>query len=302
MRTAVRAAYAAAAALLLAFAAGSAHGQQDCDVNDLNAPCPLADAMRVQGTIEQSGGRNYFWFGAPVPDMHLRIELTDLPADYDLYLFSDQSADPSQPYVQSVSPGLTPEVIDRDLPDAGTYLVEVVSDPNQPAAPGEPYTLVFGLQTPAAPTPTPEPPPPPPPPTATPEPTRVVVPPVAYRPAAIAAEQMRNAGLVPQVQTADRYSPGGAGTVAAQDPPAGTAVQVGTTVRLVVASGDVAIPSVVGLSEQAATQQLREAGFAIDTRHAPNGSVPAGYVSEVRPGAGASLPAGATVIMIVSLG
>ena len=278
----------------------AAQSDESCDPASLDAPCPLADGSHVGGTLEQPGARNYFWFGAPEPGMHVRIDLLDLPADYDLYLFSDQSADPAQPYAQSVSPGLSPERIELDLAAPGTYLVEVVSDPGQAVAPDRPYTLLLSLSPPPA--PTPEPTTPAPPPAAPAEPLRVAVPPLLYQAAPSAVERLRRLGLVADLETADRYAPSGPGTIADQEPAAGQQVEVGSHVRLLVASGDVAIPTLAGRPEQDATQQLRTAGFAVDTRHVRSADVPAGLVVEVRPGPGASLPAGSTVVLLVSQG
>src|SRR5262249_16874927 len=113
-----------AAALIATSQSSSAQVQTDCDINRRDAPCPPVSSMTVQGTIAESGGRNYYWFGARRSDMHVRIDLVDLPADYDLYLFSDQSPDPSLPIAGSANSDTTPEVIDRVLADQGTYLVE----------------------------------------------------------------------------------------------------------------------------------------------------------------------------------
>src|SRR5262249_16224648 len=176
-----------AATLIAASQSSSAQVQADCDINRLDAPCPLVSGMTVQGTIAESGGRNYYWFGVPRSDMHVRIDLVDLPADYDLYLFSDQSSDPSLPIAGSPNSDATQEVIDRVLSDQGTYLVEVVSDPSLPADPEQPYTLVFALVSPPTPTSTPEPPTPAP--TVTPEP-RTTVPPVLYHGGGAAAQEV----------------------------------------------------------------------------------------------------------------
>jgi hypothetical protein len=296
--------YAAAAVWLIA---GSVVGPTlvagaqtaDCDVEDLTAPCPLADGTTVQGTIRQQGGRNYYWFGAPVSAMHLRIDLVDLPADYDLYLFSDQSPDPTRPFSQSSALELAPEVIDLVLADAGTYLVEVVSDPGQPFDPLQPYTLVFGLVAPPVPTPTPEPPAA----TPTPEPARVTsVPPLVSHGGGAAAAEVRAAGLQPRVRIVDRFSLGGEGTVAAQDPPAGTLVGPNTVVDILVASGNVEVPQVAGLSEQAAWNLLQASGFKIDTRRATSGSVARGQAMSVTPNPGQVIPSGASVVLFISQG
>ena len=181
---------------LLAGLQGPAVGraQTECETLDNpDAPCALSDGSVIGGYIGAQGGRNYFWFGVPVRDMHVSIRLTDLPADYDLYLFSDQAADPGQPIISSVTPGLDPEVIDAVLHDVGTYVVEVVDDPSIPNSPDVPYTLAFGLASPPA-VPTPEPTPEPTPqptPTPVPAPSLVSVPgrcrPVAERRDAAAA-------------------------------------------------------------------------------------------------------------------
>ena len=129
-----------------------------------------------------------------------------------------------------------------------------------------------------------------------------MVPPLLNQSASAAGERLRRLGLEPELQIADRFSPAGPGTVADQDPPAGQSVLVGSNVRLLIASGNVAIPAVLGLPEEAARQQLHAAGFEVDTRRARSASVPVGYAADVRPGPGASLPAGATVILIISQG
>jgi hypothetical protein len=288
-----------AAALIAASQSSSAQVQADCDIDRLDAPCLLVSGMTVHGTIAESGGRNYYWFGVPRSGMHVRIDLVDLPADYDLYLFSDQSSDPSLPIAGSVNSDTTPEVIDRVLADQGTYLVEVVSDPSLPADPEQPYTLIFTLVSPPTPTSTPEPPTPAP--TVTPEP-RTTVPPVLYHGGGAAAQEVRAAGLMPQVHMVDRFSPSGAGTVAAQDPPAGSVVPPGTAVDLFVASGDIEVPSVAGLSEQAAQELLQSSGLKTETQRISSGSVPAGQAIRSNPDARQVVPSGTTVVLLISRG
>jgi hypothetical protein len=230
--------------------------------------------------------------------MHLHVALVDLPADYDLYIFSDQSSDPTRPFLQSANPELGPEVVDTILADAGTYLLEVVSDPGQPFDANQPYTLLFGLAAPPPPTPTPLPPPPP---TPTLEPARATVPPLISRGGGAAASDVYAAGLVPRLQQVDRFAAGGPGTVAAQDPPAGSAVSPGTVVDVFVATGDVEVPRVAGLPEQAALSLMQASGFRVDTRRTRSGTVPAGAAIG-SPSAGQVLPSGAQVVLIVSQG
>ena len=276
-----------------------ARGQDECNVEDLDAPCPLADGQTAQGVIRQPGGRNYFWFGAPVSEMHLRVQLVDLPADYDLYIFSDQSADPTRPFVQSTNSGLDDEIIDRVLRDAGTYLVEVVSDPGLPFDPAQPYTLTFALLAPPTPTPTPEPTPTPSP---TPEPARAIVPPVVHHGGGTAAAEVQSAGLLVRILNVDRFSPAGAGTVAAQDPPAGATVSPGTTVDLFVATGNVEVPPVAGLSEQAAIDLLQVSGFIVETRRVSSGTIPVGQAIRTTPDTGQVVPSGSSIDVLISRG
>ncbi|HEY3058563.1 MAG TPA: PASTA domain-containing protein [Chloroflexota bacterium] len=286
-------------AVFTSAASGSARGQDECNVEDLEAPCPLADGQRFQGAISQQGGRNYFWFGVPVSDMHLRVELLDLPADYDLYIFSDQSPDPTRPFAQSTNLDLDNELIDAQLTLPGTYLLEVVSDPSLPFDPEQPYTLTFALIPPPTPTPTPEPTRTP---TPTPEPVRVAVPPVVHHSGNAAALEVQAAGLLPRLHSVDRFSPAGAGAVAAQDPQAGTIVSPDSPVDLFVATGNVQIPPVAGLSEQDAVKLLQEAGFKVETRRAASATVPAGQAISVTPSAGEVLPSGSEIEVLISRG
>jgi len=279
--------------------------QPDCDTYaSPDAPCALSDGAVINGYIGAEGGRNYFWFGVPVPDMHVSIGLTDLPADYDLYLFSDQVADPGQPILSSVTPGAEPEVIDAVLHDVGTYVIEVVDDPSIPNVPDMPYTLSFGLTAPPA-VPTPEPTPSP---TPLPIPTPVAAPSLVSVPAVVgqspnsAARLMHDAGLVVEVSSADAFSPSGTGTVATQDPHPATRLAPGSTVRLSIATGHVAIPDVRGRPESEAYAILHAAGFDIQTRRRPDDTVPSGTAVGTNPGAGAVLGAGSPIELLISQG
>jgi len=120
------------------------------------------------------------------------------------------------------------------MPDVGPFLLEVVPDQDGDAMPDAAYGLTFTLQVPATPTPVPVVEEPTPAPTPTPVP--LAVPPVVARPVTEAIDRVRAVGLVPRTQTADRYSAGGAGTVAVQDPPAGALLSPGGAVTLLVAS------------------------------------------------------------------
>jgi hypothetical protein len=279
-----------------------ARAQDDCEsYDDPDAPCALADGDTLSAYIGSPGGRNYFWFGVPSPDMHVSIRLTDLPADYDLYLFSDQVADPAQPILSSVTPDTAPETIDAVLHDVGTYAIEVVDDPTVANAPDDPYTLTFGLQPAAAPTVEPTLLP-----TPAPIPTAAValvsVPPVVGQTTNSAARLLRQAGLVVEVATVDAFSPAGLGTVATQDPPSAARVGPGSAVRLGVASGRVAIPRVRGKPAAEADAALRAAGFSIETRRRPDQSVASGFALGTSPGDGTVLPSGSPVELLISQG
>lgn len=108
------------------------------------------------------------------------------------------------------------------------------------------------------------------------------------------------AGLVAgPVTTQD--SPFPAGTVLSADPAAGTKVPIGTTVRLVVASGMNAIPPIDGWTTPDADSAIRAAGFTPETVATPSDRT-AGTVIGSAPVAGASAQVGSTVRLLVSTG
>jgi hypothetical protein len=278
----------------------TARGQQaDCAYEDRDAPCALSSGSVVSGYIREQGGRNYFWFGAPERDTRTHIELTDLPADYDLYLFSNTDRDP---LAKSVNEGAAPELIDLTLQDAGVYYVYVVSDPSLPFSAEEPYslalTLTFPKPTPevvATPTLTPF--------IATPTPVALVsIPPVLGRTGDAAAGAIRDTGLVPVVRVADRFSEHGQGTVAAQDPPAGTLLQPGSVVVVFVATGNVQIPAVANQPELNAEAILHEAGLQSDTVRRASQTIPSGLTIDTDPTAGMVAPSGSRVRVFISQG
>jgi hypothetical protein len=262
--------------------------------------CPLADGAHVQDSIAQPDGRHFYWFGVPTPGLRLRVEVAGQACPCTLLVFSDAVDDGTTAIAAAFPSASAPTVLDRQMPDVGPYMLEVVPDQNGAAEPDAAYTLGFALQVPPTPTAVPVAEEPTPAPTPTPLP--LAVPPVVARPLNEAIDRMRAVGLVPRTQTADRYSAGGPGTVAAQDPPAGALLAPGGAVTLVVASGNVLVPNVVGLSEPEAWAGLHEAGFEIDTRHARRSNVDAGRAADVNPGPGNALPAGSTLILTISQG
>lgn len=90
------------------------------------------------------------------------------------------------------------------------------------------------------------------------------VPDVLGNPAAQAQSLLEAAGLV--VQTSEDYSEGyAAGTAAATNPPAGTEVEKGSPVTLVISKGPppVEVPRVLDLKRQDAINKLQAAGFKV---------------------------------------
>ena len=109
-------------------------------------------------------------------------------------------------------------------------LLELLPDQSNGADSDAAYALGFALRLPPTPTPVPVVEDAPPAPTLTPTPMPVPVPPLAAHSASGAVERLRAVGLVARTQSADRYSPAGPGTVAAQDPRAGSLLPPGSTV------------------------------------------------------------------------
>lgn len=281
--------------------------QPACDITNADSACPLADGSRVQGAISVPDGRHFYWFGVPTSGMQLRVEVSGQACPCTVLVLSDAFDNASTPLAAVYASDASPTVLDQVVLDPGPYLLEVVPAQNSTNEPDALYQLVFGLRMPPMPTPTPlveAVPTPVPVVAAAPTPTSrpVAVPPVAARSAGEAVDRVRGVGLVPRRATVDRYSPAGPGTVAAQDPPAGAAVPPGTSVTLLIASGNVVVPPVVGVLEEDASTQLHDAGLDIDTRRAPRSSVAAGRVADVNPGAGSVVPVGSKVVLTVSLG
>ncbi|HEU0335690.1 MAG TPA: Stk1 family PASTA domain-containing Ser/Thr kinase [Gaiellaceae bacterium] len=93
------------------------------------------------------------------------------------------------------------------------------------------------------------------------------------------------------------------GTVTAQDPAPNEEVVAGTSVRINVSQGpkEVAVPSVTGLLEDAATSQLQAAGFAVARRDVPSDLDRGTVVTQDPPGNSTAVK-GSTVTLSVSTG
>jgi serine/threonine-protein kinase len=131
----------------------------------------------------------------------------------------------------------------------------------------------------------------------------LAVPNVVTRPVAEAVQALRDAGLSPATEEVpnDQVAPG---VVFDQDPPAGTRVKRGATVRLKVSAGapPVSVPAVVGTALDDARDVLSGAGLAVDVRLQPSDTEPAGQVLAQEPAAGTAVPRGTTVTLTVSSG
>lgn len=91
------------------------------------------------------------------------------------------------------------------------------------------------------------------------------------------------------------------GEVLDQFPPAGRELDVGSEVDLVVAEGDVTVPSVIGMTQEDAEATLEEAGFAVAVNTEPSDEE-AGVVIAQDPEGGTEYEQGATVTILVSEG
>jgi serine/threonine-protein kinase len=94
-----------------------------------------------------------------------------------------------------------------------------------------------------------------------------------------------------------------AGTVTAQDPPAGTSVPEGTSVRINVSKGPtpVVVPGVVGQPLDTASSILQAAGFHVSTTFVDSNQ-PANTVIDQSPDANTSAAKGSVVTLTVSKG
>lgn len=101
------------------------------------------------------------------------------------------------------------------------------------------------------------------------------------------------------------YSQEPTGTVFAQDPKAGDRVEKGTTITVTVSKGIemVDVPAVKGMSETEGYNTLRAAGFELQPiKRVYDAKVAEGVCVGTEPTAGASLPSGSQVTLVVSKG
>jgi eukaryotic-like serine/threonine-protein kinase len=132
---------------------------------------------------------------------------------------------------------------------------------------------------------------------------KVTVPDVAGRSEQSADEILRREGLnpIPQLQPSSTVP---AGLVISQDPSAGTRVDNGSHVNLIVSGGPASAPvtDVEGLSEAEAIKKLKKAGFNPHATKEASPTVAAGKVIGTDPPAGTVEQLGARVKVLVSSG
>ncbi len=103
-----------------------------------------------------------------------------------------------------------------------------------------------------------------------------------------------------KVEREERDSDESENTVIATNPPAGTAVDVGATVTVIVSQGRVEVPNVVGQDEDAARKALEDAGLDVEVSEDPNATQPEGQVSQQSIPQGQRVARGTTVTITVS--
>lgn len=141
-------------------------------------------------------------------------------------------------------------------------------------------------------------------PAATPGPGSVTLPTFINSTYADANAQANGLGIV-LAPTYVKQNNAADGTIVGQDPPAGTIVSQGSTVKVDVVSGKdlVSVPSIVGLTESAAIQALVSANLQLGTRSEDfDPVVPAGSIIRQGLPAGLSVPTDTPVDYLVSEG
>jgi serine/threonine-protein kinase len=108
--------------------------------------------------------------------------------------------------------------------------------------------------------------------------------------------------VVPEFETDEEAE---VGEVIRTDPPADSEVEVGSTVRVFVSAGTetIAVPPVVGLSEEEARRVIEDAGLVVgDVEEEPDPNIEAGFVISSSPVAGQEISPSIPVDLVVSSG
>ena len=136
-----------------------------------------------------------------------------------------------------------------------------------------------------------------------PAPGTVTVPSVLNLTQAAATTAINGAGLVLGTVSQSSSITVPAGSVISQSPNVGTNVAASSAVALIVSTGPVAVPSVVNLTQAAATTAISFAGLAVGTVSTEsNATVPSGSVISQNPASGTNVVAGSAVAIVVSTG
>jgi serine/threonine-protein kinase len=116
-----------------------------------------------------------------------------------------------------------------------------------------------------------------------------------------ATKALKDAKLVVGKITS-RDDPAKAGTVLGQTPPAGQTVDAGSKVDLIIASGNAALPDVVGQDVNTATSTLQQAGFTVSTKQQVDPTHAVGTVLAQSPsgGSGHTAQRGSTITLTVA--
>ncbi len=136
-------------------------------------------------------------------------------------------------------------------------------------------------------------------------PGRVSVPPVVGQTRNAAEQQLSAVGL--ESNSSEESSDRPAGEVISQSPDAGTKVEPGSTVDLVVSSGpepvtEVDVPNVVGLTRSDAVSNLRSLGLTPSVEEQTTDIQPQdGRVIDQSPGGGTTVEEGSTVVITVGI-
>ncbi len=136
-------------------------------------------------------------------------------------------------------------------------------------------------------------------------PAQVAVPNVVGMTQAAATTSITGAGLVVGTVTMASSNSVPSGDVISQNPVAGTEVNLGSAVNLVISTGpaQVAVPNVVGMTQAAATTSITNAGLVVGTvTTASSNSVPSGDVISESPSAGTEVNPGSAVSLVISTG
>ncbi len=133
--------------------------------------------------------------------------------------------------------------------------------------------------------------------------TSVVVPDLAGMDLSKARSSVKDVGLSLGLNHVDRKSTAAAGTVTAQDPPAGAKVDRGASVELWIAAGpSVLVPDLSGLDESVARTTAEKDGLQLEVLNEVTDEVLPGQVFKQSPAAGERVPPGSRLVVVINGG